>query len=307
MAYKARVLMDSVSPLGVRLTTIEITFPRFVLAEFNTHRQFSRNSASSRAIPFEKQLERIMNDPFIPFYWGANQSGMQARAEISEEDREKAVADWLIARDEAVKNAKALHALGVHKQIVNRILEPFMWHTVIITATEWSNFYALRANPEAQPEIRRAAELMIEVFEASTPKKLKAGEWHLPLIQDDEWDWAMANIDDAIKVSVGRCARVSYLTHDGKRDHEKDVALYESLVGNGHMSPLEHVATPFSDGEWAVRRAAQSTVREVGQGLDEQTLKTIIDGLEFSGNFRGWTQFRKTVPNEHDFALQSQG
>jgi thymidylate synthase ThyX len=277
MAYSARILADSISSAGARLTTVEVTFPRMVLAEFNTHRQFSRNSASSRAIPFDKQLERIMNDPFVPIYWGANQPGMQADGEIDKAAQKEAVAMWLAARDAAVEQAKALNELGVHKQLVNRLLEPFMWHTVLVTATEWSNFYALRANPDAQPEIRRAAELMMEAYKASKPEELSEGEWHLPLIQDDEHEWAKANVEEAIKVSIGRCARVSYLTHDGVRDHAKDVELYERLTTGGHMSPLEHVATPLADAH------------------------------EWSGNFQGWKQFRKTVPNEQDFSLQVKG
>lgn len=282
MAYSAKALADSVSEAGDRLTTMEVTFPRFVLAEFNTHRVFSRNSASSRAIPVAKQLEMIKSEPFIPIHWGANQSGMQADAELSQADQHKAKTEWLTARDLAVQQVEKLLAIGLHKQITNRILEPFMWHTVIVTATEWSNFYALRANPQAQPEIRRAAELMLEAMNASTPQLVRRGEWHLPLIQPDELEWAKANPDDAIRVSVGRCARVSYLTHDGVRDFAKDIELYERLASSGHMSPMEHVATPHYK------------LHEGGSVHFHEQLQ--------SGNFRGWLQFRKTLPNEDDFS-----
>lgn len=282
MAYAAKVVADSISESGSRLTTLEVTFPRMVLAEFNTHRDFSRNSASSRAIPVAKQLERIKSDPYIPIHWGANQSGMQAYTELDEEKRAEALKLWLSARDAAVSHVEQLMAIGLHKQITNRLLEPFMWHTVIVTATKWRNFWGLRANPDAQPEIRKAAELMRAAYDNSTPRLVKDGEWHLPYIQQDEMEWARNNIDLAIKVSVGRCARVSYLTHDGTRDHEKDIELYDRLVGSGHMSPLEHVATPMKKGLNALA------------ALDSQR--------RLQGNFEGWEQHRKTVPNEADFS-----
>lgn len=288
MAYSAKVIADSVSEVGCRLTTLEVTFPRMVLAEFNTHRMFSRNSASSRAIPVEKQLKRIMDDPFVPIHWGRNQPGMQADLELNGLEQISAKRTWLRARDAAVEQVHHLLELGVHKQIANRLLEPFMWHTVIVTATEWSNFFALRANPDAQPEIRRAAELMHEAMNASVPQLVKAGEWHLPLIQPDELDWARRNIDEAIKVSIGRCARVSYLTHEGTRDHAKDIELYERLVGSGHMSPLEHVATPnyFRDSDGNEEWEGESP---------------------WSGNFYGWLQFRKTISYESDFSQVEKG
>ncbi len=273
MSFSAKVITDSISEPGARLTTLEVTFPRFVLPEFNTHRVFGRNSASSRAIPVAKQLERVRQDPFIPIHWGANQPGMQADYELTGSERDQAELAWLAARDSAVQYTEQLLALGLHKQITNRLLEPFMWHTVIVTATEWSNFYALRLNPQAQPEIRRTAELMAVAYNASAPRLVRYGEWHLPLIQPDEQSWAVANIEDAIKVSVGRCARVSYLTHDGVRDYAKDIELYDRLVSSGHMSPLEHVATPLLySGDW-------------------------------SGNLRGWKPIRKTIRNEDDYSL----
>lgn len=169
MAYAAKILLDSVSEAGNRLTTMEVTFPRMVLAEFNTHRMFSRNSASSRAIPFDKQVERIRRDPFVPSYWGKNQPGMQASAELEGYARSEAIREWKLACEDAIRHAHTMHTLGTHKQTVNRILEPYMWHTVIVTATEYGNFFALRANPDAQPEIRTIAEMMQELYRTSEP------------------------------------------------------------------------------------------------------------------------------------------
>lgn len=274
--YSAKIIADSVSRHGQRLTTMEVVFPRMVLAEFNTHRVFSRNSASSRAIPVEKQLRKIKEQPFVPEYWGANQSGMQAEAELIAEDKDAALDEWLAARDSAVAHVEKLLAIGLHKQLANRILEPFMWHTVIVTATEWSNYFALRANEMAQPEIRKVSELMQAAYEASTPKQLSDDEWHLPLIQEEEYDGVFEKSDDARKISAARCARVSYLTHEGKRDLSADIVLYDRLTSGGHMSPLEHVARPLTE-------------NELSEG-------------EFHGNFRGWMQLRKLVPNEDDYA-----
>lgn len=284
MAYAAKILADSVSPRGHRLTTFEVTFPRIVLAEFNTHRVFSRNSASSRAIPVMKMVERVMKDPFIPYQWGKNQKGMQASEELSNEEREKAVRLWLEARDHAVTAVEQLSnplTLNVHKQIANRLLEPFMWHTVIVTATEWQNFFNQRTHKDAQPEIQRAAALMKELYEGSTPDVIDYGEWHLPLVRGIDFEQLSKEFPRAIhpfalpKISSGRCARVSYLTHDGVRDPNADVDLCDNkLMVNGHMSPLEHPATPIREDE---------------------------DVVLNTGNFRGWFQYRKHIPGESVF------
>lgn len=239
----ATVVADSVSPAGVRVTTLEVTLHRFVLAELNTHRVFSRNSASSRAIPVRKQMARVVDDPAVPVEFGSNQRGMQAGDPLVGAEHDAALAAWLEARDEAVAAVQRLDELGVHKQVTNRLLEPFMWHTVIITATDWDGFWEQRCSPLAQPEIRVAAEAMRTAFDASTPVEVGLGGWHTPYLREEDGD-----LDDetARQVSAARCARVSYLTHDGRRDIDKDLELYERLVTARppHWSPLEHVATP---------------------------------------------------------------
>lgn len=271
MPFSARILLDSVAPNGVRLTTLEARYPRFIHSEMMTHRVFSRNAASSRAIPIKKMIAAVREDPAIPIFWGKNQSGMSAREELSDDARRLAESEWLAALENALRTAERLSdsTIDLHKQLVNRILEPFAWITVIITATEWSNFFTQRCHEDAQPEIQQIAKLMLEQYRASSPQPVPHGDWHVPLIQPDERDLPL---ETRKQISVARCARVSYLTHDGRRDPRKDVELYERLVeggANGHWSPFEHVATP-----------AESSA-------------------SFSGNLRGWEQFRKTFSMEN--------
>lgn len=311
----ARVIADSIHD-GSRLTTMEVTFPRFVLAEFNTHRVLSRNSASSRAIPVWKRLDEILSSPFIPFSFGKNKAGMQAAEEVSDEDGEAAKMNWLVGRDTAilqafmlaggedqiVKDAKGNEravevcarvlelgreypdfftkmqklSAGVHKQHANRVLEPYAWHTVIVTGTRWRNFYALRASPMAQPEIRKLAVTMARVHMENVPRVLEHGEWHLPYIFDEDWK----EIGDPLRlarVSSGRCARVSYLTHDGKRSIDADFSLADNLQRDGHPSPFEHQATTHDT--------------------------TGSQPSDLGGNFgKEWKQHRKMLENEHDFS-----
>lgn len=288
MAYSARVLKDSISPDGVRLTTLEVTFPRIVLAEFNTHRVFSRNSASSRAIPVEKMLKRVEEDPFVPIHWGKNQRGMSAEQEVSVQEAAVATREWLKARDHAVQQARSLLNLGIHKQITNRLLEPFLWQTVLVTATEWDNWDHLRQHPFAQPEIKRAADLLRAARDASTPFEIRHGEWHLPLTPELDDVIARRGVVDWEywkRVATGRCARVSYLTHDGKRDLDADIELGRKLQTSGHMSPFEHIARPMVFGK--------------DTSMDEGPATT------FRGNFRGWVQYRKELPFEDNYGRAS--
>ena len=239
MAYHAEVLLDSVNPAGYRLTTFVLRFPRFVLSEFNTHRMFSRNASSSRAIPTPKLMQQLRDDPVMPVEWGRNRAGMQAREVLEGDATRAAEAAWLGARDAALAHAEELRAAGVHKQIVNRVLEPWMWTSVIVSSTTYDNFFTLRCHPDAQPEIKRLADLMRTAFEASSPTPRAAGEWHLPFVGADDDE---LSIEERTQVSVARCARVSYLTHVGTRDIAADRILHQRLLDAGHWSPFEHVA-----------------------------------------------------------------
>ncbi|MEY2869807.1 MAG: Cellulophaga phage phiST [Bacteroidota bacterium] len=272
----AKIIADSINPVGNRITSMILTMPRIVLAEFNTHRALSRNSASSRAIPFRKMVQQVMDNPFIPTAWQKDHSGMQGIEYFTEEEvialgLEK---HWLDARNYAVHRATEMNERGLTKQICNRLLEPFMMHTIIATATEWENFIALRANPEAEIHIQDAAYKVLDALNKSTPTLLQPGMYHIPfgdMIDEDRVKELFPNQDISLikmKISLARCARVSYLNFEGKDDYVADVKLFDRLRESGHMSPFEHAAQCLS--------------------FPSQ-----------SGNFIGWLQFRKELPNEN--------
>lgn len=302
--YSTKILKDSIGPAGVRLMTWELCYPRFVHAELMTHRVFSRNSASSRAIPVERMLKNIRNNAAIPKFWGKNQKGMQAVEELSEAQCERAERNWLIARDNACNIAEHLAVdLDVHKQIANRITEPWMFITVIVSSTSFTNWFRLRHHKDAQPEIKWVAEDMLPKYRASTPEVLKEGDWHMPMLEDKEQLIAEGfTLEDLKAISAGRIARVSYLTHDGVRDPRKDIELGLGLGTRNppHMSPLEHVAQALTRDEW----------HHIVQTKTSKALKSggVFNPMEL-GNFVGWFQYRKEFENEHgfDFDLKELG
>lgn len=270
MTISARVVADSVSATGKRITTFVLTYPRFVHAEFMTHRVFSRNAASSRAIPARKIRASVQQEPAMPVYWGANQAGMQAERELSGLNLFFVKLLWTKAAYLMLAVNWLFEKLGLHKQIANRILEPWFNITVVVTATEWANFYHLRNHAKAQPEIKALAEAMLEAQNSSTPTLVGYGKWHLPFVEAAEL--LGLGVERALKVSVARCARVSYMNHEGLRSSfEEDQKLYERLVGEDpkHASPAEHQATPSEDRS------------------------------EPCGNFVGWVQYRKLFPSEN--------
>jgi len=270
MTISAKVILDSISPDGLRLTTLQLRYPRFIHAEFLTHRVFSRNSSSSRAIPVERLIQDVIDDPAMPIHWGKNQKGMQAEEELEGLDLALAKSAWQNACDDAVRHAHALRIRGAHKQIVNRILEPFAHISTVVTATEFSNFFDLRLHKDAQPEIQLLAQHMWGAMVQTDPQFLHHGEWHLPYIteQDD------APLHELKKASAARCARVSYLTHEGKTPNlDADLALYDRLITSepAHASPVEHIATP------------------------DVATKNGWENPHLHGNFRGWQQWRKVL------------
>jgi thymidylate synthase ThyX len=236
----AKIIKDSVNESRQRITTFQLRYPRFIHAEFMTHRVFSRNAQSNRAIPVTRIIDDIKNDTAMPIYWGSNKPGMQAGEEIKE--TYWAEQSWLNARDAAIDHAMDLHEQGLHKQIVNRILEPYQHINVLVTATTFENFFILRDHWAAEPHIQALARQMRLKMDESVPQQLPWGEWHLPYISEEDYQKDI-NADQLRAVSAARCARVSYLTHEGQETHWKDdIALAERLLKDGHMSPFEHIA-----------------------------------------------------------------
>lgn len=235
----AKIILDSISPYGDRLTTMEVVMPRIILAEFNTHRKFSRNSASSRAVSVKKKIEEVRDNPFIPITWGKNQKGMQSTESLNELDANCAREYWNFSRQEAIKQAYHLEELGVHKQFINRLLEPFLWHTVLVSSTEWDNFFLQRCSPLAEPHMEMVANAMKKALEESTPFQADYGNWHLPFMSEG-YEYTKENI----KVSAARCARVSYQKHGSDSSWEDDLRIGQSLLNANppHWSPFEHTA-----------------------------------------------------------------
>jgi thymidylate synthase ThyX len=284
VTISAEIIADSVGPAGIRLVTMQLRYPRFIHAEFMTHRVFSRNASSSRAIPTKRLIEDVNENPARPSSWGANQKGMQAGRELTGIEAQRAESLWNFAKNCAVQVARGFDTAGVHKQAVNRILEPFAHINVVVSSTQWDNFFELRMHPDAQPEIQELATRMHEAMSASRPQLLEPGVWHLPYIYDEEHN--EADTTQLIKASVARCARVSYKTHEGLPSSiGKDLELYERLVGSVpmHASPAEHQATPDF-----LRMSIHSP----------QPFWSA--GPEMHGNFNGWVQLRKMLEIDGD-------
>ena len=261
MAIKAEIILDSSYHTTCRVSTLLVTMPTYVLAEFNKHRVFESNTSSSRAIPTEKLLEQVRNDPVIPIHWGVNQAGMEAKEEEVEVSKAKDVWGFLIA--DACQAVEELSNLNLHKQVTNRPLAPFMWSTVIVTATEWDNFFHQRLAKDADPMIQAVAKEMFEAMAFSIPVERKV---HLPFVSDREL--AKYTQEECTYMSVARCARVSYKRHTDGFTLEQDTALCERCKNSGHWTPLGH---------------------QLFAGKDDQF---------FHGCMRGWLQLRQVLNNK---------
>jgi thymidylate synthase ThyX len=262
------IIKDSTNWTGHRLTTYVLKYPRYIHSELMTHRVFSKNSASSRAIPYNKMKENILEDPVMPI-WTANQSGMQGKFITDEKVIEELNENWLCQLDDTILRANGFFTTNVHKQNVNRLLEPWMHIKIILTGTDFDNWFTLRYHPDAQPEIQELARKMLEAMKESKPEYLEPGQWHIPFSDDlasDEviqrsYKLLFANsgwtkeptkeemfehgINTALNRSVARCARVSYNNVDGTGSTiEKDLELFQKLLVSEplHASPAEHQA-----------------------------------------------------------------
>jgi len=355
----AEIVADSINEFGNRITTYLLTFPRFILPELNTHRLFTRNSASSRAIPFEKMVAIVETDPFIPIAWQKDHSGMQGTEYVTDEKQIRfRHGQWLNASRKAIQCADDLHdsiikktsvedpgeiiSEGITKQLCNRLLEPFMWHTVLLTATEYDNFFELRCpkfhtpvsgegfyfkskkdcinnhsnkvnltklenfsyydwqninTSGAEIHIQALAESMWDVMNESTPKLLKAGEWHVPFGDKMNIE-LMSNVapyeqteNTIIKIATARCARLSYMTFDKEINYQKDIDMHDMLKANRHLSPFEHCARTMTEEEYYTFTKGQGKyIDDEGVSYGVQYFPESANG--WCNNFKGYIQYR---------------
>ncbi len=296
----ATIVQDSLSN-GKRLTTFELIYPRFIHAEFMTHRMISKNSASSRAIPVPTMHKHIMENTAMPVFWGKQQAGMQAGEELQGNYRMIAEETWINGRNKALDTAKALHDFcGLHKQIANRPTEAYQMMKVIASGTEWANILWLRNHKDAQPEFQELASCIAEAL-LESPQLVTSGQWHLPYITrvfslDNPSIVAVyksgdqvVSAADAIKISASCCAQVSYRKFDDSL--EKAISIFDKLIISEpmHASPVEHQA-----------KSMEYTYFEQGDGLqDAEPGVTHMrrDGSLWSGNFQGWIQYRQLLEN----------
>jgi thymidylate synthase ThyX len=309
MTITAKIIADSINAdTKKRITTYELEYPRIIHAELLTHRIFSRNSASSRAIPIETMLGTIKNDTAVPSHWGKNQAGMQADIELSGEHLENVQRYWNRACTDATHWSLAMHKEGAHKQVANRLTEPFQHMKVVLTSTEFNNFWWLRDHKDADPTIAELAKKMLIEFDSSKPKELQAGEWHLPYISTyrktnntlgyythspDNNELVELTEEEAIIVSVSCCAQVSYRRSDTSLDKAK--MIYNRLIESEpcHASPLEHVAKCLNVGlidfyEYSIPDTWEDGITH----MDKHS-------KHWSNNLQGWIQYRALVPNNY--------
>lgn len=280
----SKIIADSVNPEGVRLTSWILTYPRFIHSEFMTHRCFSRNAASSRAIPFDKVMTSVMENPAMPEYWGAEKKGMQSGDQLDGFDIERCKEIWVDVRREAVCAAQRLAARGLHKSLCNRLIEPWCHMTVLATATHQglANFFGLRAHPAAQPEFQVLAYGMLGQYLKASPVALNWNDWHIPDFRPGGQLMMDGNNESmtAVKVATARCARLSYLTFEGQIDMTKDLELHDRLAESGHWSPFEHCA-----------RAVEPVYGEPSSHPSNFDVGYQMEGC-------GWVQYRKTFTSE---------
>lgn len=320
-SIKVTILADSIERIGNnRITTWQLTFPRFILAEMNTHRILSKNSASSRAIPFNKMVEQVENDPFIPIKWMKDHKGMQGEEFITDErELESCKRAWLRARNNSLADARNLnhHSLystegkltndvNVTKQLCNRLLEPFLWHTIILTGTEFENFFALRAHPMAEIHLQDLAYKMLDVYNASTPKELKAGQWHIPFGDNITMENLRTHKDEElmeftdwhkVKIATAKCAQVSYMKF-GSDDYEDLIDLHDSLFirpynGKRGIREINDPIHCFDD-------KTEVLTSEGWKLFKNLTKKELIANVDTNnGKFSGFTSILNYIENDY--------
>lgn len=332
-----KIVADSISPSGVRITTFELEYPRIIHSELMTHRLLSRNAMSSRAIPINKMIDQVRRNPAMPVKFGKNQPGMQDAGEHNtpitvvnilpdgEKHTETYTAEqwWHKAAVSASVYADGFAEAGYHKQIANRLLEAFQRMKTIVTATDWNNFFWLRVDPDADPTIYELAKAMKEAIDNSIPDPLEPGQWHTPYVDhvygfediddkecavfegycvlDEENKPVMLTLEEALAVSASCCAQVSYRVLNTSK--EKALDIYGKLVSGNkvHASPFEHQATPMAEYR-EIENSDYLTIGHINFPRDPSSWEEGIthadrQGQLWSGNLRGWRQHRQLVPD----------
>ena len=280
MTIQAKIIADSTNHKDIRLTTLQLLYPRYIHAELLTHRMLSRNASSSRAIPIERQMDSIIANPVYPHYCGKNQKGMQAGDLLDPQEQHRVFQVVDEHRTASLQCARKLLEIGLHKQSTNRYLEAHSHISVLVSATEWNNFFALRCHKDAQPEIRALAESIKCALSKNEPQFLQDGEWHLPFVTEEEK--VELGLKEQLMLSVARCATISYARSQNEIGLHKAVEIYERLTKSTpiHASPFEHQAKPIADS-------------------NEATHITLADNELWCGNFRGWMQYRHTLEKNY--------
>lgn len=320
-----KLVADSISHSGIRIITFELEYPRIIHSELMTHRLLSRNAMSSRAIPIKKMIEQVQQNPAMPVKFGKNQPGMQDAGEHSAQlgDGYSAEEWWKLAGLSAARFAAEFADAGYHKQIANRLLEPYQRMKTVVTATDWNNFFWLRVDPDADPTIYELAKAMKEASDNSIPDPLEPGQWHTPYVDhvygfediddkecavfegycvlDEENKPVMLTLEEALAISASCCAQVSYRVLNTSK--EKALDIYEKLVSGNkvHASPFEHQATPMTEYR-EIENSDYLTIGHINFPRDPSSWEEGIthadrQGQLWSGNLRGWRQHRQLVPD----------
>jgi thymidylate synthase ThyX len=296
---EVKVLTDSISPEGSRMTTFELSYPRFLHGEMNTHRILSRNSQSSRAVTVKKSYE-VNSKHVRPIVWGKNKAGMQSTEALKGFRLALAKSCWNVSAKASFAVSRLLEWIGLHKQWANRITEPYSTIKVILTGTEFMNFFWLRQDPDAaQPEMVALADKMRQAYDLSIPVQLKPNQWHIPYVYWEETtegvqEFFDSNFDklteeQALKISASCCAQVSYRALNDSR--EKAMQIYDRLFSGTkqHLSPTEH----------------QGKVMEV-ESLEKDLPPCFMQGVTalnnkgkyLSGNLQGFIQYRQLLDKQ---------
>ncbi len=350
--YNCEIAADSLNTFGNRITTFKLTYPRIIHSELMTHRVFSRNAASSRAVPVKKMIEFVRNNMFTPLAVQKSHKGMQGSDYFEGVELEQAKQLWIESAELALQQAEKMEKFGITKQLINRILEPYQYYQVLVTATEWENFFSLRCpqyifgkatnkpkiwkskkdaikdfpnwethndlfwrtmnESQAEIHIQALAESMWDAMNESTPKELKAGEYHIPfgdrmdedkvaelyyeVINNDRPNSHISSIEETkIKISTARCARLSYMTFDGEIDYEKDLKLHNTLLESQHMSPFEHCARAMSDEEYFNFVKGE---RYSDGDFEDAPTRMELGGTGWCYNLKGFISYRYLIDNK---------